>query len=224
MWIDKDNNKINKPKEIEVDGIVYPRSVFSDEAKLNELGIQKVIEEPIPDRKYYAYTEELVGNVLKRTAIPRDLEVVKKELVSELVCLCKDKLNKATEKYSPAEMASWENLEREAISYIQGTEIELCTMLKDEADMSGQDYTVLANEVVTNANDMRTFRTYIVSNRYKITNEVNSLGSIEDIKLFLAEPYEYILTEEDINNELEGETTQQVGDVVTRYRNNLREW
>jgi len=93
MWIDKDNNKINKPKEIEVDGIVYPRSVFSDEAKLNELGIQKVIEEPIPDRKYYTYTEELVGNVLKRTAIPRDIEVVKKELVSELVCLCKDKLN-----------------------------------------------------------------------------------------------------------------------------------
>ena len=222
MWIDKDNNKINKPKEIEVDGIVYPRSVFSDEAKLNELGIQLVIEEPIPDRKYYTYTEELVGNVLKRTPIPRDIEVVKKELVSELVCLCKDKLNKATEKYSPAEMASWENLEREAISYLQGTEIELCTMLKDEADMSGQDYTVLANEVVTNANDMRTFRTYVVSNRYNISNQIMALDSIDNIKLFLATPYQYTITEDDIIDDIE--TTQQMGDVVTRYKNNLKDW
>jgi len=222
MWIDKDNNKINKPKEIEVDGIVYPRSVFSDEAKLNELGIQLVIEEPIPDRKYYTYTEELVGNVLKRTPIPRDIEVVKKELVSELVCLCKDKLNKATEKYSPAEMASWETLEKEAISYLQGTKIELCTMLKDEADMSGQDYNVLANEVVTNANDMRTFRTYVVSNRYNISNQIMALDSIDNIKLFLATPYQYTITEDDIIDDME--TTHQVGDVVTRYKNNLKDW
>jgi len=222
MWIDKDNNKINKPKEIKADGIVYPRSIFSDNTKLNELGIQLVIEEPIPDRKYYTYNEELVGNVLKRTAIPRDIEVVKKELVSELVCLCKDKLNKATEKYSPAEMASWETLEKEAISYLQGTEIELCTMLKDEADMSGQDYNVLANEVVTNANDMRTFRTYVVSNRYNIGNQIMALDSIDNIKLFLATPYQYTISEDDIIDDME--TTQQVGDVVTRYKNNLRDW
>ena len=50
--------------------------------------------------------------------------------------------------------------------------------------------------------------------------EVNALATIDECILYEATPYDYTLTADDIA-EL---SDAQVGDVVTRYRNNCKEW
>jgi hypothetical protein len=227
MYIDINNSETyKKATQVEIGGITYPKSIFGDTEKLNSLGIYKLTEDAIPNRRYYTYNE--VVNVetrnIDRTPIAKDIDSLKEQMVKDVIGIAKSKLDEATSKYSPAEMASWENLEREAIAYTQGTEIELCTMLKNEADMCGQTYEELANEVIANANNLRDLRTYIVSTRYNKINEIKSLGSIEDIILYEATPYEYTYTEEDAANQIEEDSSIIAGDTVIRHKNNLMEW
>lgn len=107
------------------------------------------------------------------------LAEAKTKVVTGINEKAKELLAKATAKYSAAEMAGWETLEREAIQYIaDGT---VGNMLGGEAFMSNQDVGVLATEVVGNATNFRNYRNFIVSTRYKKTQAVNALTTIEEL-------------------------------------------
>jgi hypothetical protein len=213
----------NNPKVVTIDGVTMLWSASTEEQRVGA-GYYPVKYESKPNTRYYTSKEQrqLVGNeyVISYISEPIDIETLKDKMKQEVIEIAKSKLDEATAKYSPAEMASWENLEREAIAYTQGAEIELCTMLKNEADMCGQTYDDLANEVIINANNLRDLRTYIVSTRYNKINEIKLLGSIEDIVLYEATPYEYTYTEADVTKDID----IVAGDTVIRYKNNLTAW
>ena len=107
------------------------------------------------------------------------LSEAKTKAVNDINEKAKELLAQATVKYSAAEMAGWETLEREAIQYLaDGT---VGNMIGGEAFMSNQDVGVLANEVVGNATAFRNYRNFIVSTRYKKTQAVNALTTIEEL-------------------------------------------
>jgi len=184
MYININNSEvINKATQVEVGGTTYPRAVFGDTEKLNSLGIYKLTEDAIPNRRYYTYNE--VVNVktrnIDRTPIPRDVDSLKATMLSELKQMQKDKLSDI----------DWYWLREQKIGTPVPSEI---------------------NELAS----------YIYTKSNEIEVAIDSLNTIDDIILYEATPYEYTYTEEDIAEDIDSNI--KVGDTVTRYKNNLKDW
>ena len=80
MYINKnDNTLINRPIEITVNGVTYPKQVFDNPTMLTELNIVKAKEDAYPDGTLYTFVEEVdyVNNHINRTPIPRTAEEIR---------------------------------------------------------------------------------------------------------------------------------------------------
>lgn len=217
--------RIGNFKSIKTDGgTMYP-SKLTDEI-LNSYGYYRLKYESMPNSRYYNAepTSGVVGAeyVVGYTAVEKPLEELIGRMKSELTELAKDKLQKATEKYANAEMAGWETLEQEALVFIDTGTIETSKILKQEADSCGQTYEELSLEVLGNAEGLRQLRNYVVANRYNRKKAIEAFTTVQECIDYEAEPYEYTVTEEDVSGDIDGNLT--VGQVQTRYRNNVREW
>jgi len=85
MW-NLNNEIIKKPKNVTINGIDYPKTIFHtwNEPKLNEIGIYSLTIEPYPDHIFYTYEEVLEGTTLKRNPIPKPIEDIKETFLSRL--------------------------------------------------------------------------------------------------------------------------------------------
>ena len=226
MWINKTTNeKILKPKAITIDGIQYPKDIFTkwSEDELNAIGLYSYTVSGLPNRRYY--TSEEVENFttvpysITYNAVDRPLADVQANLIASIEETATKKFNDATSGYTASEMSSWVEMEAQAREHL----VTPLTngMLFDEAQIAGISVDALATKVIANADALKQVKAYIAGMRAKKTLEVMSLTTVDECILYEKTPYDYTLTDEDV---ADGMTEGQVGDLVTRYKNNCTEW
>lgn len=225
MWLNKsDNSVIAKPKAITVGGIDYPSAVFSkySEAELNAINIFTITEDPIPNRRYYTYNEVLdTATVhISRTLVERPLADVQAVMLKDLEDVANSKFDATTAGYTAGEMSSWAELEADAIAH-QTTPLT-SGMLYDEATIAGITVDELATKVLTNASLFKQAKSYISGMRKKKSLEIQALATVDDCIAYENTPYEYTITAEDVANDENGTLVE--GDVVTRYKNQVKDW
>jgi ribosomal protein S9 len=55
-----------------------------------------------------------------------------------------------------------------------------------------------------------------------VKNAIKALTTVQQCIDFENEPYDYIVTQEDVDNDPEGTLT--VGETIVKHRNNVKEW
>lgn len=224
MWLNKtDNSIIAKPKGITVGGIDYPSAIFSkySEAELNAISIFTITEDAIPNRRYYTYNEVLdtATSHITRTPISRPVADIQAVMLQDLEDVANSKFEATTAGYTAGEMSSWSELEADAIAH-QTTPLT-SGMLYDEATIAGITVDELANRVLTKATAFKQAKAYISGMKKKKSLEIQALATIDDCILYEATPYEYTYTVDDLEV-IDG--LKSAGDIVTRYKNNVKEW
>ena len=225
MWLNKtDNSIIKKPKGLSVGEVQYPKQIFTEysEAELNAINIFTITEDSIPNRRYYTHNDVLdnITAHITRTPIEKPLADVHALMVKEVIAKAKSLLDEAVVKYSSAEMASWDTLEKEANAFIGGELIANCPMLKDEADLCSQDYTILANGILINASTLKTYRTSIVAKRYNKVAAIMALLNIAECELYEATPGTRVITQDDVDID----NTLILGATIPTIVNNVTDW
>jgi len=86
MWIDSNNNVIKRPKSMVTDKVTYSKEIFNDEEKLNSLGIFRLTEDLIPDRRYYSYEESINYSTrnIDRLKVEKPLESIKARILKNI--------------------------------------------------------------------------------------------------------------------------------------------
>lgn len=191
---------------------------------LGKYNFCKVEYKPTPNRRYYIYTDNVVYDEVLDKAIvdyiktPKEVSEVIEILKDDVISKAKEYLYNATKKYSSAEMALWETLEKEAIAYKKDNTV-VGNALRIEADMCGLSLEEFSTEVIENAENMKQFRALVVSTRYKKCKEIDLLSSIEDIILYENTPYEVEIDELGDNMIPTGNKI-----TITKYKNNVTDW
>jgi len=221
--------KIENSKIIEYGNNSYLDVSRATDEELNNIGYYMVKYLPKPDRRYYTSIEAfgLNGNIFEigYNAVDKNVEDVKTLMVSDLIEVAKKKMEDITSKYSNAEMSAWEGLEKEANSFLSGTPIDDCPMIKEEAILCNQEYVDVATNISQKAIQLRAFRNYVVSTRYLKTQEINSLTTIAECVLYESTPYDYIITQEDVDSFIGADSERPVvGAVIQRVKNNVKDW
>ena len=230
MYLNKNTTPFTKIKAqpITIGDIQYPKSIFTkySDVELNTIGLYKISYSGLPNRRYYTATEveNFDGNTpsVSYASTPKNLNDIKAVMINDVISKAKTLLDEAVSKYSSAEMASWDGLESQARAYIGGELITNCPMLKDEADLCSQDYTLLANEVIANAEGLKAYRTFVVAKRYNKIQAINALLDVSACEVYENEPYNYTITADDVANDIDGSLVE--GQIVVRYRNNVTDW
>lgn len=228
MWLNKNKNNevIHKPKGLTIGGIQYPSNIFSkwSEAELNAIGLYTILATGTYNRRYYESEKVEDFNVVPPTIgyikTDKPVDDVKATMLKDLEKVANDKFDDAVAGYTAGEMSSWAELEADAIKH---QTIPLVSgMLFDEATISGITVDELATKVLTNANAFKQVKSYVSGTRKKKSLEIEALITVADCVLYEATPYDYIITAEDVANDIDG--TFILGTVVTRLKNRVTDW
>jgi len=207
------------PKTLEVDGINRLTSKMT-EVELIEQGHHPISYGSRPNRRYYTAVENkaLVNDIYEVTYIAEDLLVA--DVQAKMI---KDLAIRATEK------------EESGITVIG---MEIATDAKSQAKLTAgvtffgrnpnqtrrfkhkngfADATETSMIEIQDA--LATHIEKVTQNEESIYIAIKALGSIEECILYERTPYDYPLTGDD---ELAGLGTE--GDVIERYKNNVKEW
>jgi hypothetical protein len=223
MWLNiNDSSIIAKPKAVVVDGVQYPSVIFSkwSEVELNTIGVFTIIEDTIPNRRYYTYNEVLdtITATITRTPIEKPLADVQAVMIRDLEDTANNKFNEATVGYTAGEMAGWRELEDEAKSH--ATTPLTSGMLFDEATYSGITVDSLVAKVLANAAAFKQMKSYISGTRKRKSTEIMGLIDVNSCIAYENFAYNYTITAEDVA----ADNTLTLGEVVPRIRNKVKDW
>ena len=196
------------------------------EADLNAAGYYKVTYGNRPDQRYYISTESKALNTTTNvyevtyTATELPLADVQARMLKSINDTGNKKFDETTAGYTASEMSSWKIMEDEALSH--ATTPLTSGVLYDESVVSGELIDDLVNSVLANASAFRSAKSYISGMRKKKSLEVQALATVADCIAYEKSPYNYTLTQADIDTGFYPNNV--VGAVITRYRNNCTEW
>jgi hypothetical protein len=208
-------NTIRKATQVEAGGITYPKAVFADAEKLNSLGIYKLTEDAIPNRRYYTYSENINVETknIDRVPIAKPMEDLKAQMLKDLSDTFKL-------------IVSRPRVETSLGFYVDGSKDDIKNFevgkkhaLPNIKDADGIIRNVTVEDYDSIITEIELFGLSLYQKKWAKEAEVMALNSVEEVILYENEPYEYVLTEDDIYM-----SDQQVGDIVIRYKNNLKEW
>lgn len=223
MWLNKnDNTVIKKPIAVVVNGVQHPSIIFSkwSEAELNSINIFTITEDSIPNRRYYTYNESLDYQTahISRTPIEKPLSDVQSLLIKDLEQTANNKFEAVTSGYTASEMASWKDMEAEALSH--ATTPLTSGLIFDEALFGGITVDELVAKVLFNATTFKQAKAYIAGTRKKKELEILALVDVNACIEYENTPYDYTITAEDVAID----DTLVEGDIVTRYTNQVKDW
>jgi hypothetical protein len=253
MWVNKNTTRVyNKPKPVTIDGIQYPKEIFTkwSEEELNAIGLYTVVVTGQHNRRYYdsEKVEDLTATppTIGYTAIEKPLSEVQANLIKTIEETATKKFEQATSGYTASEMSSWVEMEAQAREHL----VTPLTsgMLYDEAMVAGISVDDLANKVIANADALKAVKAYIAGTRAKKIAEVKALTSVNECILYESTPYEALVELIPMEEFQDKESLDEYGEslgvnldarkslenmyadlvaaspVETRYKNNTIEW
>ena len=188
--------------------------------QLNQLGLYPVEYTGVPSRRYYTYnkTEGIVGTkyVIGYTQVDKPIEQVREAMLKDLSEAFEGYIKRPriiTELGYPID-GSRTDLENFEI----GKEFNFPTI----KDADGVDHVANVGDYDTIIQAIKLKGISLYQAKWAKEGEINSLLTVADCILYEATPYNYTITAEDVANALE--STLTVGQIVTRYTNNVKEW
>lgn len=191
-----------------------------DEAVLNEAGYFKVEYQPTPNRRYYIATETegVVGNkyVVGYTATERPLSEVKKAMLKDWAEYADQKENSMTIVTSLGieVKANAVALTAFSIGAKRGK-----TYLRDK---NYQKHAVTAQEMQTVYNEIEDNADAFFDLKGDKFDEIMALPTVQACIDYENFAEDYVVTQEDVDNDIEGTLT--LGQIITRYKNKVKEW
>lgn len=212
----QNNDKIEDIEYFDKDGIKYISKMSEEE--LNSYGYFKLKYKTRPSSRYYTYTENvgLIGNLFTFDYIRdnKPLDDVKKLMLQDL----KETLVKVSEKpiVDTGLGFSVDGGRIDVKNFEIGKKYNL-PMVK-AADNNFYPVTQEDYDTIISAIELNGIMVY--QRKWEIEQEIAGLTSVAECERFENEPYE--VTEEIIDYE----TGQPTGEtqVVTKYKNNVKEW
>ena len=207
--------KIEELKTITIDGALVYVDKLSN-AQLVEQGYYRVAYDAKPDSRYYNYSES--GSIdgefytTHYTPIEKELDEVKARMKAELKGVFETKGLKpiVDTGFGFSVDGGRGNLQ----DFESGLAMGALTVRASDNTM----HEVTAPQMESIITAIRANGLSLYQTKWTKEAQIDALADIEACKLYEATPYEYTLTQADIM--MGGE----VGDVVTRYKNNVMEW
>ena len=212
-------DKIENLKTIKtVDGILYPSKLT--EEQLNSYNYYKVEYTPAPNRRYYnsTKTSSLVGSkyVVGYTTTPKQLDEIKGKMVKDLF--------EAGEQYeATASIDTGLGFEVEASPRaLQAFGLGAKKSKGNVRDKNFMKQTVTTQEANAIVSAVEDKLLALFETKEAKFDEILALPDIASCELYERAPYDYIITQEDVDNDIEG--TLVLGDIIVRYKNKVKEW
>ena len=215
------NSKTNRIEElnptIQTDnGILYTSKM--SEVELNNEGIYFIEYKSKPNRRYYTYTEEssLVDNkyVVSYTTIDRPISEVHESMLQDL--------SKAYAEYKdrPKVDTGLGFVVDGGYNDIKNFEIGKKYALPEVKDANNNKHSVTISDydTILSAIELNGISLFVTKDTKE--QEIRALTTVEDCILYEATPYEETV---DVVDEMTGEPIGET-QVVTKYRNNVKEW
>ena len=198
------------------DGTLYT-SKLADE-QLPEYGYYKIEYQSKPNRKYYnsEETKGIVDNkyVISYNSIAKPIEEVKDRMLKDLSEVYKEK--KLRPIVDTGLGFSVDGGYSDLQNFIVGKEFEL----PEVKDTYGEKHSVTLADYDTIITTIKQNGINLFVLKDTKEQEIKALTTIEDCILYEATPYEETI---DVIDEATGEPTGET-QVVTKYKNNVREW
>lgn len=207
-------NKIVDVNTINHNGLRYVSKMTN--AELIECGYYRVAYEAKPDDRYYDAIEktEILGDFYTTS-----YEAVEKELDSVKVRMKADvKAEFMKRSVSPIVDTGLGFSVGGGRANLQDFESGLAIGILMVRASDNTMHIVTIEQMQGIINDIRANGLSLYQTKWMKESQIDSLEDVEACKLYEATPYEYTLTQKDVM--IGGE----VGDVVTRYKNNVMEW
>jgi hypothetical protein len=216
------NQSIDKVQEYKIietpDGNLYPNRLTEEQR--NNYGYYDVEFQSPPNRRYYTSTKtaSIVGNkyVVGYTATERPLEEVKNKMIKDWSEVVDEKESDPilttslgiTVKAGRADLDSFE----------RGAKRNKNSM----RDYAGVEHAITPNEMAKIAQEIEDAGEALFDLKFSKLDEIRALSTVQACIDYENEPYDYVVTQEDVDNDIDGTLT--VGQIITRYRNNVKEW
>ena len=216
-----DNNKdrVGKFKTINtVDGVFYPSKLT--EAQRNTYGYFDIEMVSPPNRRYYTYTESksLIGNKFKNSFVVVDRNV------SDVKALMVKDLDEAENRYRDAAIVTTVKGIK-----VRGTREDLDSFergskrgILEIRDKDRKKHTLTKQEIDQIAIDIETNGMILFQKAGNIFDAIDGFTTVAECILYEATPEDHVVTEEEAGADIEGLLT--VGQVIVRYKNNVKEW
>ena len=207
--------KIEELKTITIDGVLAYVDKLSN-AQLVEQGYYRVAYDAKPDSRYYNYSESgsIEGEFYTThyTLIEKELDEVKTRMKAELKGVFEAKGLKPMVDTGLGFSVDGgrTNLQDFESGLVMGV------LSVRGSDNLMHEVTLTQMQGIINA--IRANGLSLYQTKWTKEAQIDALADVEACKLYEATPYEYTLTQADVM--MGGE----VGDVVTRYKNNVMEW
>lgn len=200
------------------DGTLYPNKLT--EEQLNSYGYYFIELSSPPNRRYYTYTEtkKLVGNKYKNvfTTTDRPLTEVQEVMLKDLSEVYSQK--KVRPRVPTSLGFDVDGGYNDIVNFQIGKEFGLM-QIKDADNIK---HNIISADYDTIINDIKLNGINLFSQKDIKEQEIMALTTTAECEAYENEPYDYTVTQEDVDNDIDGTLT--VGQVITRYRNNVKEW
>lgn len=190
----------------------------------NSAGYYDVEYKSMPNRKYY--TAEKIGTLVDNVYVvdyiktDKPMDSVKGKMLKDL----KDTFTKKSERpkvdtglgyYVDGSYKDLENFK---------TGLEFGLLLIKDCD--GVNHNATADDYSTIIQAIKAKGIELYHTKWTKEAEINSLATIEDCILYEATPYEYTITQEDVDRftDMEAGEPPILGDIITKYKNNVTNW
>lgn len=207
--------KVEELNGVRVDGALVYTSKISN-AQLLTMGYHRVAYLSKPDARYYTYTEatEVIDGIYTTsyTPIEKPLDSVKATMKADVKSVFETKGLKPI--VDTGLGFSVDGGRANLQDFESGLAIGVLSVRGSDNLM--HEVTVEQMQGIINA--IRANGLSLYQTKWTKEAQIDALADVEACKLYEATPYEYTLTQADVM--MGGE----VGDVVTRYKNNVMEW
>jgi len=216
------NSNIDRIEQLQIihteDSTLYVDKIA--EEQLNELGYYKVEYQGQPSRRYYSAVENrgIVGNkfIIGYTATEKPISEVREAMLIDL----KEAFSGYSERPKvDTGLGYFVDGGRNDLTNFQiGKEFGFPAVKDANGDM--QPITVEQYDTIITAIKAKGVSLYQV--KWSKEDEIKALETVADCILYEATPYDYTVTQEDVDNDIDGTLT--VGQILTRYKNKVKEW
>lgn len=200
------------------DGILYPSKLTEEE--LNSYEYYFIERTSPPNRRYYTYekSSSLVGNKYIEGYISTDkaIETVQEAMLQDLKAVFENKEERPKVDTSLGYIVDGGRKDLE--NFQIGKEVGFPGVKDANGDthpVSAEDYDVIILAI-------KSYGMSLYQQKWAKEVEIKALTTVQECIDYEYEPYEYTITQEDVANAPEG--SLEVGQIITRYRNNVKEW
>ena len=215
----QNKDKVENKKTITtVNGTMYVNKLT--EEQLNSFGYHLIEYQSVPNRRYYTSkkSSSLVGNkfIVGYTSVEKPLEEVIGLMVKDWgeVASKKEADPILTTTLGITVRAGREDLD----SFERGAKRNKTSM----RDYQGVEHTIAPNDMAKIAQEIEDAGEVLFDLKFAKLDEIRVLTSLAECMAYEKEPYDYIVTQEDVDNDIEGSLT--LGETIIKYKNNVKEW